>query len=259
MAIDVTCPSCLTRFQVSEKFAGKQGPCPKCKKVIKVPDKKAEVVIHAPEVSGPTDSKGQAVLKPISRKEVRLSTMQIVTIVGSVVLVLIIAFVLRIVFHGKDSQELRLITSLGAILLGPPLAFAGYTFLRDDELEPYRGTQILIRSLACGAVYGAIWGIFWLVFLYLNVTPTWPMMAAVIPVMVGIGAVASQASLDFELGTGALHYAMYLASTVILRLALSMQPHWNVDPATAPRGNQKLQTQSLPSEQSSGRMSGVTK
>src|SRR5215510_14380386 len=96
MAIDVTCSSCHTRFQVSEKFAGKQGPCPKCKKVIKVPELKEQVVIHAPEVSGPTDSKGQAVLKPIGRTEVRLTTPMIVMIVGSVLMVLIVAFVLRL-------------------------------------------------------------------------------------------------------------------------------------------------------------------
>src|SRR6478752_8449019 len=110
MAIDVTCPACHTRFQVSEKFAGKSGPCPKCKKTIKVPEKKDEVVIHAPEVSGPTDSQGRAVLKPISRTEVRLQVPQIVAIVGSVLVVLIAAVVLRLQFHGKDSQQLRIIT-----------------------------------------------------------------------------------------------------------------------------------------------------
>ena len=85
MAIDVTCPACHTRFQVSEKFAGKSGPCPKCKKTIKVPEKKDEVVIHAPEVSGPKDSTGVAVLKPIGRTETRLSMMQMATIFGSIV------------------------------------------------------------------------------------------------------------------------------------------------------------------------------
>src|SRR5206468_717565 len=98
MAIDVTCPSCHTRFQVSDKFAGKSGPCPKCKATIKIPDKTQEVVIHAPEVSGPTDSKGQAVLKPIARKEVRLQMPQIVAIIGSVLVVLIVAVVLRMQF-----------------------------------------------------------------------------------------------------------------------------------------------------------------
>src|SRR6476661_3159539 len=30
MAIAVVCPSCHARFQVQDKFAGKEGPCPKC-------------------------------------------------------------------------------------------------------------------------------------------------------------------------------------------------------------------------------------
>src|SRR4051812_5046599 len=157
MAIDVTCPSCLTRFQVSDKFAGKSGPCPKCKKTIKVPEKKAEIVIHAPEVSGPKDTTGVAVLKPLTRKEVRLTMMQIIAIVASVIVVLALAAVLR--YQPKDLQKLA--AMLGSILLGPPLAFAGYTFLRDDELEPYRGKEVLLRSLACGAAFAAIWGAYW--------------------------------------------------------------------------------------------------
>src|SRR5262245_31098581 len=209
MAIDVTCPSCHTRFQVSEKFAGKSGPCPKCKATIKIPDKKDEVVIHAPEVSGPKDSAGVAVLKPIARKEVRLQTPQIVAIVGSVLVVLIAALVLRMQFKGGPVPPL--VTRRGSTLLGPPLAYAGYTVLRADELEPYRGTEVLLRALACGLVYAAIWGAYWLVFAYLNPKPppswqpSWQIMAAVVPIMIGIGAFAAQASFELELTTGALH------------------------------------------------------
>jgi hypothetical protein len=79
MAIDVTCASCKTRFQVSDKFAGKQGPCPKCKAVIKVPDKSQQVVIHEPEAAaGTKTSTGQPIFKPIAWKETRLTTLQIV-------------------------------------------------------------------------------------------------------------------------------------------------------------------------------------
>ena len=73
MPIQVTCPGCLKRFTVNDKFAGKSGPCPSCRKVIKIPDKSEEVVIHAPEQSGPKDSTGKSVLKPLRRKEVKLS------------------------------------------------------------------------------------------------------------------------------------------------------------------------------------------
>jgi predicted Zn finger-like uncharacterized protein len=226
MAIDVTCPSCHTRFQVSEKFAGKSGPCPKCKKTIKVPELKEQVVIHAPEVSGPVDSKGVAVLKPIARTEVRLSAPLIAGIVGSVLLVLIAAFALRVAYPGGAAPAV--ITILGAVLLGPPLAFAGYTFLRDDELEPYRGLEVLVRSLACGLAFAAIWGAYWLVFWYLEQTPNWQVMAAAVPVMVALGAFTSQASFEFELPTGALHYSLYLIATVLLRFILGLDILWNV-------------------------------
>jgi len=229
MAIDVTCPSCLTRFQVSDKFAGKSGPCPKCKKTIKVPEKKAEVVIHAPEVSGPKDSKGVAVLKPIGRTEARLTTTQIIAIVGSVIVVIALAAVLRT--QSKDIQNLAAI--LGAVLLGPPLAFAGYTFLRDDELEPYRGKEVLLRSLACGLAFAAIWGAYWLVFTYWydfkpikDGAPNWTAVGIAVPIMIAIGSFAAQASFELELAMGSLHYALYLISTVLLRFIMGMDPRW---------------------------------
>ncbi len=37
MPIQVTCPGCLKRFTVADKHAGKQGPCPACKKPITIP------------------------------------------------------------------------------------------------------------------------------------------------------------------------------------------------------------------------------
>jgi predicted Zn finger-like uncharacterized protein len=224
MPIDVTCPGCHTRFQVSDKFAGKSGPCPKCKTVIKVPEKKDEVIIHAPEEYGPKDSTGRAVLKPIARVETRLSRGQIAAIVGSVGAVVAAAVVLRLQYPG--GQIPTWISSLGAALLGPPLAFAGYTFLRDQELEPYRGREVLLRSLVCGLVYAAIWGAYWGVFAYLRTEPNWQVLCAVVPVMVTIGAVAAQASFDLELGTGAMHYALYLLSTLVLRVVMGMQAHW---------------------------------
>src|SRR5262245_54068272 len=231
MAIDVTCASCKTRFQVSEKFAGKSGPCPKCKAIIKIPEKKDEVVIHGGEDFGPKTATGAPVFKPIARTEVKLQAPQIVAIVGAVLVVLIAALVMRITF--KDGTVPPLITILGSILLGPPLAFAGYTFLRDDELEPYRGTEVILRSLACGLAFAAIWGAYWLVFAYWYDwkvpagEPNWQIMAVVVPVMVAIGAFASQASFELEITTGALHYAMYLISTVLLRFIMGMDPKWH--------------------------------
>ena len=148
--------------------------------------------------------------------------------------VLVAAIVLRVQFSGKPIPPL--VTILGSILLGPPLAFAGYTFLRDDELEPFRGTEVILRSLACGLVFAAIWGAYWFVFAYLypkpppGWQPNWQIMAAVVPVMIGLGAVAAQASLELEITSGALNYALYLAVTVLLRVIIMgpQSAHWAV-------------------------------
>jgi hypothetical protein len=221
MAIDVTCASCKTRFQVSEKFAGKSGPCPKCKAIIKIPDKKDEVVIHAPDEAGMKTATGQPIFKPILRKEVRLSTLQIAAIVGSVVGVLVLTFVLRIAFGLGQTPPVVLV--LGALALAPPLAFAGYTFLREDELAPHRGQELLFRLIAPSLVYPGLWALYWFVFWQLadvNVTPNWYTALPALVIMLGIGAVTAQASLELDFGAAALHYSMYLVTIVILRWIL---------------------------------------
>ena len=274
MAIDVTCASCKTRFQVSDKFAGKQGPCPKCKTIITVPAKKDEVVIHVPE-SGPKDSKGQLVLKPISRKETRLTPVNIGVIAGSVVLLLIVSLVLRITYYkelhppattaagtkrvppktkeqppaASDKKSdakpgdktmpaaievpaaLQVMLALGAILLAPAVAFAGYTFLRNDELEPYRGMALILRVLIITAAYPLMWGIYWALFGYFEVHfegggPPLMALAIVVPLLILAGAFAAHVTLDIEYGAALLHCCMYLIATVLLRLIIGLSPHW---------------------------------
>ena len=220
MAIDVTCPGCKTRFQVSDKFAGKQGPCPKCKGIIKVPAKSEQVVIHAPEETGTKTATGQPIFKPIAWKETRLTTLQIVIIAATLFVVLLVTFVLRIAFKGHPPF---LVLVLGALVLAPLLAFTGYAFLRDTELEPHRGKELWMRLIAPSVVYPGLWALYWGAFSYLaevNITPNWLLMAFVVPMLVAMGAFTAQISLDLELGTGALHYSMYLVTTLVLRAAL---------------------------------------
>ena len=52
-------------------------------------------------------------------------------------------------------------------------------------------------------------------------------MAVVAPVMIAIGAFASQACFELEVTTGALQYGAYLATIVILRLIMNLDPRWN--------------------------------
>src|SRR5262249_55467606 len=103
MPISVVCPSCKARFAVSEKFAGKKGPCPKCKTATAGPEGRAEGVnINEPEQLpwGGKDGKGRPVLKPIARQDTKLAPPAIAAIAGAVLVTLAVAFLLRSV-HDK--------------------------------------------------------------------------------------------------------------------------------------------------------------
>jgi hypothetical protein len=232
MPIHVICPSCHARFKVGDQHAGKTGACPKCKGQIKIPEAADEVVIHAPESeAGAKDAKGRNVLKPIKRKEAKFKLNTALVVGGAVILSVAIAFLLG---HSKEQigDKLTFVLAAGAVLLGPPLAYAGYSFLRDDELEAYTGIDLLVRCLACGAVYALLWGIYWYLGYqifgsedYANGLELYQ-LGILLGVMIGIGTGTAVVSFDLDPITSFFHYALYLGSTVILRavMALSLLP-----------------------------------
>ena len=130
MPIRVTCNKCHTRFNVSEKFAGKEGPCPKCKTVIKVPERQ-EVVIAVPD-DAPKDSAGRSLIKPITRKETKLTSVQITLIAVSIIGYLLAALILRVMNDGDISKYPWWLNYLAAIVIAPPIVYSAYTFLRDQ-------------------------------------------------------------------------------------------------------------------------------
>lgn len=216
MAIPVTCPSCLTRFDVSDKFAGKSGPCPKCQKTIKIPEKSEQVVIHAPEESGPKDSKGRSVLKPLRRKEVSLSLpVMLAAALGTLV---VFGIALGIGLSGPPPTALL---ATGSILLAVPLCFVGYWFLHDDELEGFSGKQLLMRIGIGSLVFAATWALYALVPRYLFEHQSMAeisglQMAMFIAMMIGLGTVASVLIFELEVVQGMLHYMFYFAITFLL-------------------------------------------
>jgi hypothetical protein len=227
MPIQVTCPGCLKRFSVADKFAGKEGPCPNCKVKIKIPKKEDEVVIHAPEHSeaGAVGAGGRHVLKTFKRKDTKFQPLVFTAVAGFVLVALLIALVIRSV--GPPELWLK---ALAAILLGPPIAWAGYTFLRDPELEAYQGTSLILRSVACGLVYALMWGVFWFLgyrFFGLGTETAkhgleiWQMLVLAVPVFAG-GILAAYASFDIDPGSAFFHCAMYFAVTVLFRLVAGL-------------------------------------
>ena len=229
MPISVVCTGCKKRFSVSEKFAGLKGPCPSCKTVIQIPGKDEEVVIHAPETAGPKDSKGTSVIKPILREETRFNPKVAIAIFGAVVVVFVAAWMVGASYPPASKNaphDLPLYwKAIAALALGPILALSAYTFLRNDEFEPYRGQELWIRAGACGLVYALLWGVFGYLPTWLGMKPpsfeTFQLMY-IAPPFVAAGAFAAYVSFELEPMMCALHYGLYLVVTVLLRATAGM-------------------------------------
>lgn len=222
MSIHVICPGCHARFKVSDKFAGKQGPCPKCKKKITVPAKD-EVVVHEPEgFEGQKDAAGRLVLKPDERVDSSFSPVITALVIIASLFMFIIALVVRL--SSEDGKAPPFVLAMGAVVLAPPLVFGGYMVLRDHELEPYRGVSLGIRGGICALIYALVWGGYAVTtHAMFGESPVeiWH-LTYLIPPCVVIGATTAFACLELDPTSSTLHYGFYLAVTVLLRLAMGM-------------------------------------
>ena len=217
MSIRVTCTKCHTRFNVSEKFAGKEGPCSKCKTKLRVPDKSEDVVIEAPAADGPVDSAGRAVLEPVKRTETSLSTVQWTLIIGSIVCFLVVALLLRFSIEGAAEFPLWLMV-VSAVVIAPPLIFVAYAFLREQELDPYRGKELQARVGICAVVYSITWLAMPLAcFAFNDNYETGSYIAAGIA-MIFIGGFTGMFCFDFDFLMGSVHYGLYLGACLFGRV-----------------------------------------
>lgn len=221
MSIRVTCPGCHTRFNVSEKFSGREGPCPKCKKIIKIPKSSEDVKVHVPENFGPKSVAGEAVLKPVFRQETKLSPVQIVLIFSFIIGIAVIALMLRVGVANKDSFSPLILTGL-SILVAAPCVFAGYTFLRDSELASLSGQDLWIRVGICALVYGLSWLSFYVANLAMDddfgtTTRIFGMAA-----MFVIGALAANLLLGLDFTLCILHFGLFFGCCLILRAIIGL-------------------------------------
>lgn len=223
MPIAVVCPGCKAQFRVSEKFAGKTGPCPKCKAQITIPAAGPEIKIHAPDPGATTgkDSKGRAVSAPLLRFEERMSTQTMVLLGAGTLASLILAF-----FAGRILSDHRpLLAALGLALISWPIVLAGYRVFREEEAEPHQGKVLYFRAAICAAIYALLWGAFWFVPEdWIIEYWSWFYIAA--PFLL-LGAVTAFASLDLDFGSGFFHYCFYLAVTLLYRYLIGMGNLWH--------------------------------
>lgn len=230
MAIFVVCPGCRKRFQVSERFAGRTGPCPQCKTPIHIPTPAEEVKIVEPDQVGPaggSPAKLARLAKPIARREVQFQWKTAAAIAGGGLAVLLLAFLVR----GVLVRSL-IVRAVGLLLVSPPLVIGGYAFLHDDELEPYRGRALWVRSTILAVMHAALWGVAYLVLGSGWVGELWTWLVVVPPFLVA-GALAAQACLDMEFGSAFFLYCFYLLTTIVLGWAGGLGWPWQVPEATS--------------------------
>ncbi|MDO4583878.1 MAG: hypothetical protein Q4D62_07215 [Planctomycetia bacterium] len=218
MAIIVTCPGCRKSFSVREEFAGRTGPCPKCKTKIKIPKASETVQVHGGEAfsSGGKTISGELVLKPLKRQEeARFQWPLVLEIAGGVLALMAVTWLL-----GGVLRSSFLVTSIGLILITPPLVYAPYFFLKDSEaIENLHGQELWRRTLYCSVAYVALWGGFAVVSHYGTAAmggDLWVWLLLASPFAV-VGAVLGSAFFNLETGDGAIHFAFYLIVTLLLR------------------------------------------
>ena len=226
MPIQVTCPGCLKRFSVADKFAGKKGPCPKCKQIITIPKKEDEVIIHAPDHSeaGAVDASGRQRSQDVQAQGHEVSAA---------------------VVHGRDwlgagctahrarDSQLRRRRKCGS-KRWPPSCLArrwpgpATHFLRDPELEAYQGSSAdhsLARLRTCvRAAVGSLLVLGRSIFRPRRDEKGPGNLAddrAGDPVFAA-GTLAAYASFDLDPGSAFFHCAMYFAVTVLLRLVADL-------------------------------------
>jgi hypothetical protein len=232
MSIIVVCPGCLKSFKVSDKFAGKTGPCPNCKRTLQVPTKESEVKVHAPEAfgGGGKSATGKLITKPIARVNAKLRPVTTALLGASVVGVFVVTWGLgRAGLFNPDyvgSPNNIITVAIALLLISPPLTVAAYEMLRDDELEPYRGKSLYLRAAGCGVAYVALWGVFAILSPHVVTGEVWNWVF-VLPFFV-VGALPPMGAFDLEFGNGAFHFGCYLVATLLLRWAAGMEPIWRV-------------------------------
>jgi hypothetical protein len=218
MAIQVICKGCRATFTVSDKFAGRTGPCPKCKQPITIPQPIKDVTIHGPEEEAKVP--GRSPLAPIEFVEYSLPVTAYVAVGVGAVATMLLAFGAGRAL-GPGGVPTWLAGAVGCAVAWP-LVWVGYDMVRDRNLEPYRGRSLLVRTLACAAVYAGLWGV--KALLPAEVTAEmWPWVFLG-PFFAISGGLAALAALDLDWGTAVAHFSLYVIFTAVLRWLAGFMP-----------------------------------
>ena len=223
MAISVVCPTCQARFNVSDKFAGQTGPCPKCKSPIKIPKAYGDVTIHDPTTPAASPQARHMPTSPIVFEEESFSRITLTLLFAASILLMLAAYTSGKLFEVKSGQiEIPIILqAVTAIFVAISCAKVGYTVMRDKELEPYRGRQLAVRVLVCSVIYASLWFVRGMIGIENPEIWQWLFLA---PVFLFAGGFTAVVSFDLDWGVAVSHYTLYVALIALVRYLAGLQP-----------------------------------
>ncbi|MDR1382504.1 MAG: hypothetical protein LBJ67_01455 [Planctomycetaceae bacterium] len=226
MAIDVTCPGCFKRFQVSDRYAGHKGHCPSCNTIITIP--KEQVKIHAPDELQPDGKtiKGRVILKPIDRNVAVIGVKEW----GIIVLCAIGAFGLAfLVNHFRETigrWGVDAIAAIGMVAVAFGMSIFGYVLLRSgDELEYHEGIELYKRAGMCSGTYALLWVLFEIIVAHVGLQGTILYWFFLIP-FVTVCIIASYGLFDLDYSIAVAHYLLFFVAVLFLRWAIGFGWLW---------------------------------
>ena len=224
MPINVVCPGCYKRFQVSEQFAGKRGPCPSCQTMIDIP--KEEVKIHAPDefISGGKTVKGRTILQPLTRLSTDLKTRDmVISLVG---LLLVFGLVMLFPALGLGRGVLNIIGIIGLFLVAFPLVYFGQRLLKDgDDLVQSDSTDVLRKCAICAGAYAILSICFEFLSKYMQADGLF-IWVYLVPFAL-FSMFVAHVVFDLDFSRGLFHYLLFFVPVILLRGLMGLGWVWN--------------------------------
>ena len=219
MAIDIICPGCHKRFQVSDQFAGQKGPCPGCKTIIQIPKLEDVVVVHERET---TSSGAPAKLNSIRRQHTTAGKSELLCASGALLAGLLSTVLVRFLSETEPNPGFFTTLLIGS-LLGSSTSLLGHIVLRGQDNGSNYGRKTIVRACLVGVIYTVIWRLLVLLSDGLLVEDGSVILPAVIILAIALTAISTFLPMfvfDFEYQQGLVHVALFISSLAIYSLVL---------------------------------------
>ena len=230
MAIDVICSGCFKRFQVSDQFAGRSGPCPGCKTIISIPTLDDQVIIEEPDYK-PGTAGAHTKIDGISRRVGVFQRLEITILCALFGCSTIIGIASRL-FESDSAVGLTLTTgalfAVGIVLSSVGSCLLGYGVLKDSEIESFDRRTTIIRSIIGGVIYFLIAAVFVSTTLIVDPHDTSRVMILTV-VGFACSAIASFVPMvlyEMEMMQGVLHVGVMISMASVFCFLAGNLPLW---------------------------------